>query len=715
MADRSNGSQDAGVAPTADGPSAVRNVALVGPSGGGKTTLVEALLVAGGVLSRQGSVVDGTTVCDFEEAEIRQQRSVGVAVASLSHGGVKVNLVDTPGYADFVGELRAGLRAADCALFIIAANEGVDEPTKSLWQECSQVGMPRAVVITKLDHARANYQEALAAAQDAFGDKVLPLYLPTADGLIGLLSQTHYKYADGKRTTQPPDPSDAEQIEEARGTLIEGIIEESEDESLMERYLGGETIDESVLIEDLERAVARASFFPVIPVCSGTGVGTLELLEIATRGFPSPMEHPLPEVFTPQGAPHAELACDAKAPLLAEVVKTTSDPYVGRVSLVRVFSGTIRPDTTVHVSGHFASFFGGSNGGNNTHPDHDEDERVGVLSFPLGKQQRPAAAVVAGDICAIGKLSRAETGDTLSDKSEPLVLKPWTMPEPLLPVAIQAHAKTDEDKLSVGLGRLAAEDPTLRIEQNQETHQIVLWCMGEAHAGVVLDALANRYGVTVDTIELRVPLRETISGKAKGHGRHIKQSGGHGQYAVCDIEVEPLPEGSGFEFVDKVVGGAVPRNFIPSVEKGVRAQMEKGVQAGYPVVDIRVTLFDGKAHSVDSSDYAFQMAGGLALREAAAATKVTLLEPIDEISVLVPDDFVGAVMGDLSSRRGRVLGTDTAGHERTVVKAEVPQVELTRYAIDLRSLAHGAASFTRSFVRYEPMPESAAAKVKTSA
>jgi elongation factor G len=714
MADKANASDGTGAAPTANGPGDVRNVVLVGPSGGGKTTLVEALLVAAGVLSRAGSVTDGSTICDYDDAEIRQQRSVGVAVASLSHDGIKINLVDTPGYADFVGELRAGLRAADCALFVIAANEGVDEPTKSLWQECSQVGMPRAVVITKLDHARANYQEALVAAQSAFGDKVLPLYLPTGDGLIGLLSQTRYQYADGKRTMHPPTGSDADQIEDARATLIEGIIEESEDESLMERYLGGETIDEAVLIEDLERAVARGSFFPVIPVCSGSGVGTLELLEVATRGFPSPMEHPLPEIFTPHGVPHADLVCDAQAPLLAEVVKTTSDPYVGRVSLVRVFSGTIRPDTTVHVSGHFASFFGESDGAGNTHPDHDEDERIGVLSFPLGKQQRPAPAVVAGDICAIGKLSRAETGDTLSDKSEPLVLKPWTMPEPLLPVAIQAHAKTDEDKLSVGLGRLAAEDPTLRIEQNQETHQIVLWCMGEAHSGVVLDALANRYGVTVDTVELRVPLRETFSGKAKGHGRHVKQSGGHGQYAVCDVEVEPLPEGSGFEFVDKVVGGAVPRQFIPSVEKGVRAQMEKGVHAGYPVVDIRVTLLDGKAHSVDSSDFAFQMAGALALREAAAATKVSLLEPIDEISVLVPDGFVGAVMGDLSGRRGRVLGTDTAGRDRTVVKAEVPHVELTRYAIDLRSLAHGAASFTRSFARYEPMPESAASRVKTT-
>ena len=725
MADKTTTSQGAGAAPTADSPAAIRNVVLVGPSGGGKTTLVEALLVAAGVLTRQGSVVDGNTVCDSDEAEIAQQRSVGLALASLEHDGIKVNLIDTPGYADFVGELRAGLRAADCALFVIAANEAVDDPTKSLWLECAQVGMPRAVVITKLDHARANYESALAAAQQAFGDKVLPLYLAAdtpCTGLIGLLSQTHYEYAGGKRTTtHAPDASYSDAIEELRGTLIEGIIEESEVETLMERYLGGEEIDQSVLIDDLEEAVARASFFPVIPACSGTGVGTLELLEIITSAFPSPPEHQLPEVFTPQGKARNGLACDQAGPLLAEVVKTTSDPYVGRVSLVRVFSGTIRPDATVHVSGHLSQFVGSdgthADSGSSMagHADHDEDERIGTLSFPLGKQQRPAPEVVAGDICAIGKLSRAETGDTLSDKSDPLVLKPWTMPEPLLPVAVQPRAKTDEDKLSVGLGRLAAEDPTLHIEQNPETHQIVLWCMGEAHSGVVLDALARRYGVAVDTIELRVPLRETFGGNAKGHGRHVKQSGGHGQYAVCDIAVEPLPEGTGFEFVDKVVGGSVPRNFIPSVEKGVRAQMEKGVSAGYPVVDIRVTLFDGKAHSVDSSDFAFQMAGGLALREAAAATRVNLLEPVDVVSVLVPDDMVGAVMGDLAGRRGRVLGTDKVGEDRTLIKAEIPEVELTRYAIDLRSLSHGAGSFTRSFARYEPMPESAASKVKTTA
>ncbi|GGO21462.1 elongation factor G-like protein [Microbispora rosea subsp. aerata] len=673
----------------------VRNVVLVGHSGAGKTTLVEALLAETGTVQRPGRVEDGTTVSDFDEVEVRQQRSVNLSVAPVVHNGIKINFLDAPGYADFVGDLRAGLRAADAALFVVSAADGVDGLTRMLWEECALVGMPRAVVITKIDHQRANFDEVLAACQDAFGDGVAPLYLPVnGTGLLGLLSQRLFDYSGGRRTEREPDADQLALVEQYRGDLIEGIIQESEDETLMDRYLSGETIDTKVLIDDLEKAVARAGFYPVL--ATAPGVGMLELLEIVTQGFPSPLEHPLPKITTIDGKPYKEITADPDGPLVAEVVKTTSDPYVGRISLVRVFSGTLRPDMTVHVSGHGLADRG--------HEDHDVDERVGALSSPLGKLQRTVGKCVAGDICAIAKLSRAETGDTLSAKDEPLLVEAWTMPEPLLPVAIRAKSKADEDKLSQALARLVAEDPTLRLENNAETRQLVLWCMGEAHADVLLDRLSKRHGVEVEKIELRVPLRETFAGKAQGMGRNVKQTGGHGQYAICHIEVEPLPSGGGFEFVDKIVGGVVPRQFIPSVEKGVRTQMERGVVAGYPMVDIRVTLYDGKAHSVDSSDMAFQIAGQLALKDAASKVATHLLEPVDEVAVLVPDDYVGAVMSDLSSRRGRVIGTEPVGTGRTLVRAEVPQLEITRYAIDLRSLTHGAGTFTRSFLRYEPLP-----------
>jgi elongation factor G len=568
-------------------------------------------------------------------------------------------------------------------------------------------------VVAKVDAPRADFDGVLAEAQEAFGEGVLPLYLPmlaeddTVAGLIALLSQRIDDYTSGTRVEREPEPPHLEIIDPARGTLIEGIIAESEDESLMDRYLAGEEVDLDTLVEDLEKAVARGSFYPVVPVSAVTGLGLAELLEVMTRGFPSPLEHTVPPVTTPSGDPKGPLSADPSGPLVAEVVKTVSDPYVGRVSLVRVFSGTLRPDAVVHVSGHGLAERG--------HEDHDVDERVGALSSPLGKVQRPLAQAIAGDICAVAKLTRAETGDTLSDKDQPLLMQPWLMPDPLLPVAVVAHSKADEDKLSQGLGRLVAEDPTMRLEQNVDTHQLVIWAMGEAHVDVLLDRLKNRYGVAVDAVPLRVSLRETFAGPSKGHGRHVKQSGGHGQFAVCDIEVEPLPEGSGFEFVDKVVGGSVPRQFIPSVEKGVRAQMDRGVAAGYPLVDVRVTLVDGKAHSVDSSDMAFQTAGALALKEAAKAGQIVMLEPVDELSVLVDDGYLGSVMGDLSGRRGRVLGTEPVGQGRTLVKAEVPQLEVIRYAVDLRSLSHGTGTFTRTYVRHEPMPAAVAAKIQAEA
>ncbi|MEV0978392.1 elongation factor G-like protein EF-G2 [Streptomyces sp. NPDC049915] len=714
----------AGRATAADHPASIRNVVLVGHSGSGKTTLVEALALTAGAVNRAGRVEDGGTVSDHDDIEHRQQRSVQLSLVPVEWDSIKINLLDTPGYADFVGELRAGLRAADAALFVVSASDGVDGSTRMVWDECAAVGMPRAIVVTHLEAARADFEEMTRICAEAFGgddpDAVLPLYLPLhgsqgpdghapVTGLVGLLTQKLFDYSSGERKESEPGEDQLPDLTEARNRLIEGIIAESEDETLMDRYLGGEQVELKTLIQDLERAVARGTFFPVLaaaPAAEGAkqGIGTVELLELITGGFPTPFEHPTPAVTTIDGAPRELKPCDTDGPLVAEVVKTSSDPYVGRISLVRVFSGTLRPDQTVHVSGHGLADRG--------HEDHDVDEKIGALSAPFGKQQRPVAHAVAGDLVCVARLSRAETGDTLSAKDDPLLMEPWQMPDPLLPLAIQAHSKADEDKLSQGLARLVAEDPTMRLEQNQDTHQVVLWCLGEAHADVALERLRSRYGVQVDVVPHQVSLRETFANKSAGRGRHVKQSGGHGQYAICEIEVEPLPGGSGIEFVDKVVGGAVPRQFIPSVEKGVRAQAAKGVVAGHPLIDVRVTLLDGKAHSVDSSDAAFQTAGALALREAAADAKIHLLEPVAEVSVLIGDEYVGAVMSDLSGRRGRVLGTEQTSGGRTLVRAEVPEIEIGRYAIDLRSMSHGTARFDRRYVRHEPMPAQVAERIR---
>ncbi|MFS8203594.1 elongation factor G-like protein EF-G2 [Streptomyces sp. CWNU-52B] len=728
MGDKANAHPGAaGRATAADHPASVRNVVLVGHSGSGKTTLVEALALTAGAVNRAGRVEDGGTVSDYDEIEHRQQRSVQLSLVPVDWDGYKINVLDTPGYADFVGELRAGLRAADAALFVVSASDGVDGSTRMLWEECAAVGMPRAIVVTHLESARADFDGMTRICAEAFGaddpDAVLPLYLPLhgpqgpdghapVTGLVGLLSRRLFDYSSGERKESEPGPEQLPRIEAARNRLIEGIISESEDETLMDRYLGGEEIELGTLVQDLERAVARGAFHPVLaaaPAAEGArqGLGTVELLELITGGFPTPMEREAPTVTTPDGRARPVKACDPAGPLVAEVVKTASDPYVGRVSMVRVFSGTLRPDETVHVSGHGLADRG--------HEDHDVDERIGALSAPFGKQQRVLTHAIAGDLACVAKLNRAETGDTLSAKDDPLLMEPWQMPDPLLPLAIQAHSKADEDKLSQGLARLVAEDPTMRLEQNQSTHQVVLWCLGEAHADVALERLRSRYGVQVDVVPHKVSLRETFAARSAGRGRHVKQSGGHGQYAICEIEVEPLPGGSGVEFVDKVVGGAVPRQFIPSVEKGVRAQAARGVAAGYPLIDVRVTLLDGKAHSVDSSDAAFQTAGALALREAAADARIHLLEPVAEVTVLVGDEYVGAVLSDLSGRRGRVVGTEQSAGGRTLVRAEVPEIEIGRYAVDLRSLSHGTARFDRVYARHEPMPPQLTDKIREQA
>ncbi|HUC37664.1 MAG TPA: elongation factor G [Acidimicrobiales bacterium] len=675
-------------------PSRIRNVALVGHNGAGKTTVLEALLYATGALSRQGKVDDGNTVSDFEPEEIKRHMSLSMALAPITVGDVKVNLLDTPGYADFFSEVRAACSVADLAVVVVSAVEGPEAQTEAAWQLAAELGLPRLLLVNKLDRERASFDRTLAQLRETFGAGVAPLELPVGSeadlrGIADLLTDTAITYDGGKASSGPIPDDLADTEHQVREQLVEGIV--VGDDALMERYLEGDVPSTEELEATLATGMAQGVVFPVVCASATTGVGIDRLASLLAELAPSPANRPPVTVLA--GDTEQQVAADPSAQPLARVFKTISDPYVGKISLLRVLSGTIRPDTVL------------------TNPRTHSDERLHVLQVLRGREVEPASEAQAGDIVAVPKLSDTATGDTLAPKGTPVRLPAAEPDPPLLAIAIRPKSKGDEDKLMTGLHRLQDEDPALFVIRVDETHQTILRGTGETHLAVSAERLQRKFGVQIETEEVLVPYRETIAKQAEAEGKYKKQTGGHGQYGVASVRIEPLERGEGFHFVDQVVGGAIPKQYIPAVEKGVIEAMTQGGVHGYPVVDVQVTCFDGKYHPVDSSEMSFKMAGSLAFKEAMALASPVLLEPISRLEVTVPAAMQGDILGDLNSRRGRVQGTDTLEGGYQQITVLVPSSEIQRYAVDLRSLTGGRGRFRVEHDHYDVVPANIADKL----
>jgi elongation factor G len=673
----------------------IRNVALVGHGGSGKTSLAEALLHRAGVINRMGRVEDGTTTCDFDPEERQRGLSLSLAIAPFEWRDHKISLIDTPGYADFTGDVAAALRVADLAVFVVSAVDGVEVQTEAIWRMATDLGLPRMVFVNKLDRERANFDRTLAELRDKLGAGIAPLELPigqeaTFHGIADLLTDRAHLYEDGK-PREADIPEDMEELEhQVHDNLVEGIV--VADDALLERYLDGDVPSLDELEQALHDGIAAATVFPVLVGSATREVGIDRLADFLVEISPSPLDRPS---RVTGGGQEVEVAADAAGDPLAFVFKTVADPYVGQISLFRVLSGTIRPDD------HLVNARTGT------------DERLHGLLLVRGKEQEPASELVAGDIGAVAKLSSVATGDTLAPKGTPVVVPRIETPEPTLAVAIVPKTQADEDRLAPALHRLQDEDPCLVVERNEETHQTLLWGTGETHVQITMEKLTRKFGADVDTEDVRVPYRETITGAAKGvEGKHKKQTGGHGQFGVCVIDLEPQPRGVGFEFLNQIVGGAISRSYIPAVQKGIEETMASNGTFGYPVVDVKVTLTDGKEHSVDSSEMAFKVAGRLAFQAAMAQASPVILEPISRLEVTVPVYQQGDVMGDLNARRGRVQGTDADGSGESTIVALVPTSEIQRYAIDLRSLTGGRGRFRVEHDHYDVLPTNLVAAVK---
>lgn len=671
-------------------PEKIRNVVLVGHGGAGKTSLAEALLHVAGATTRVGRVEDGTTVTDFEPEETDRQISLNVAVASCQWKGHKINILDAPGYADFTGDALASLRVADMAIFVVSGVDGVEVQTEALWQAAAERDIPRVVFVNKLDRERSSFSRTLAELNEAFGKRIAPIQLPIGSehdlsGLVRVVSSRAFGY-DGSLIASEVDlPDDmVDQVSEAHTTLIEAVVET--DDEMMERYFEGEEPSRPEIIKAVHEGMLEAEIFPVLCGSAGALIGIDALADFIVEFGPNPLEHVTPPLIS------GELEVSTDGPTAAFVFKTHSDPYVGRISLFRVFSGSISLDDNLENS---------TRGGGS---------RMHNLFFMQGKDHHDAPEIVTGDIAAVAKLDTVLAGDTLTSVGSGVKIKPVSFPKPVMEVAIFPKSSQDEDKLSGALAKIGEEDPTLSIERRAETHETILSGLGDAHLDVTAARISRKFGVEIDTAVPTVPYRESITATTEAEGKHKKQSGGRGQFGVAFVKFAPLPRGSGYEFVNAIKGGSVPRQFIPAVEKGVQEALVKGPLAGYPVVDVQATLYDGKYHSVDSDEMSFRMAGIMSFRAAAPKLGAVILEPIVEATIRVPEEYMGDVIGDLNAKRGRVLGMDSEGRLR-VLTAEVPLGEMQRYAVDLRSMTGGRGNFEVEFKRYDEMPNQEAQKV----
>ena len=670
----------------------IRNIVLVGHGGAGKTTTAEALLYRSGATTRMGRVTEGNTVCDFDEEEHKRGISISTSLAPIEWDGHKINILDAPGYADFIGEMRAAMRVADLAVFVVSGVEGLEVQTQVAWNYADELGLPRMIFINKLDRENSSFRDTLEQLRQTFGKGCAPLNLPLGRehdfrGVISVIDVAAFGYDEHGKGTEEPVPEERQsRVDEVRTDLLDSVAETNDE--LLERYLEGDEITREEIVKALHDGIDDATIFPVLCGASTKLIGVDRLADVVVSAGPSPLDRPPVEAINGETR-------EAKpdAPMSALVFKTMTDPYVGRVSFFRVFSGKLRGDGSIH------------NASKGT------DERVGGVFTMRGKTQEPVSEIVAGDLGAVAKLNHTTTGDTLADKSAAVVFPPIEPPEPLLPKAIAPKTKGDEDKLMIGLNKLIEEDPALKLERNDETHQTILWGMGDSHLDVILQRLKSKFSVDVEQIPFKVPYRTTIRTKSEALGRHVKQSGGHGQYGICNIRIEPLPRGEGFVFEDRIFGGSIPNQFIPSVEKGVRAAMAKGGGTGFQMIDTKVELYDGKYHSVDSSDMAFQLAGSAAIRDAIEKTGVNLLEPIWTVEVMVPEQFTGDIMGDLQKRRGIPEGIESVGGGRQLVRAKVPFAEVTHYATDLRSMTGGKGTFSWGFSHYQEVPHDVAQKI----